>query len=73
MLVTKQLMVAIDFHSMFLHTVEVNGYQHCLVTNVLLFFCVKQKKQIDKGLEELEGEEFSLLGELFQSHSIIYI
>ncbi len=27
MLETKQLMVAIDFHSIFFYTVEVNGYR----------------------------------------------
>ncbi len=27
MLVTKQLLVAIDFHSIFLPVMEVNGYQ----------------------------------------------
>ncbi len=42
MLVTKQLTVAIDFHSMEENSMEVNGYHQYLVTNILqnIFFCV---------------------------------
>ncbi len=38
MLVTKQLTVAIDFHSIFFYTIEVNGYRQ--------LFGEKFKKQI---------------------------
>ncbi len=46
MLVTKQLLVAIEFHSIFSHTMEVNGYRHLfgyILQNNL--FCVQQKKE----------------------------
>ncbi len=42
MLVTKQLTVAIDFNSIFFHTMEVNGYRQLLM--------------VATGLEQLEGE-----------------
>ncbi len=47
MLVTKQLLVSIDFHGMEKNTMEVNGDKSCLVTNILqnIFFCVQQKKE----------------------------
>ncbi len=55
MLVTKQLTVAIDFHSRGKNSMEVN----LLVNNILqnIFFCVQQKKLIHTGLEKLEGEQ----------------
>ncbi len=46
MWITKQLMVAIDFHSMENNNVEVNGY--CLVTKIkikITFFCAQQQKE----------------------------
>ncbi len=47
-----------DFHSMEKNTMEVNGYQQLLVTNILqnIFFCVQQNKEIHTGLEQHEGE-----------------
>ncbi len=45
MLVTNDLTVAIDFHSIFvLHNMEVNGYYQ-LFTSILqnVFFCVQQR------------------------------
>ncbi len=55
MLVTKQLTVAIDFHSRGKNSMEVN----LLVNNILqnIFFCVQPKKLIHTGLEKLEGEQ----------------
>ncbi len=56
MLETKQLMVAIDFHAFFSHTIEVNGYhQTFCLPNILqnTFFCGQQKKETLTGLEQL--------------------
>ncbi len=39
MSVTKKLMVAIDFHSTFFHSMEVNGYRQLLHTGLELFDC----------------------------------
>jgi len=36
------------------YTMEVNGAQLFIIQNI--FFCVQQKKEIHKGLGELEGE-----------------
>ncbi len=57
MLLTKQLTVAIDFHSNFFHTIEVNGYRK-LVTNIIeyVIFCTQQKKESHIGLEQLKGK-----------------
>ncbi len=65
MLVTKQLTAAIDFHSMGKIPWKSMATISCSVTNILqnIFFCVQQKK----GLEKVQGEkmtEFSFLGEL---------
>ncbi len=48
MLVTKQLLLAIDFYRL-----EVKGYHKCLVTNILqsIFFYVQHT-----GLKQLEGK-----------------
>ncbi len=57
MLVTKQLMVAIDFHSMEKKILwKSMATVNCLVTNILqnIFFCVQQKKEAHTGLVELE-------------------
>ncbi len=57
-LVTEQLMLAIDVHSILLHTKEVNGYQQLFVTNILqdIFFSAQQKKETHTSLEQLKGE-----------------
>ncbi len=52
MLVSKQLLVPIDFHSIDKHTMEVNGDQQLfgyILQNNL--FCVQQKKEIHTGLK----------------------
>ncbi len=56
MRVTKQLLVAIDCHSIIFHSMEVSG--RCLVTNILqnIIFCDQQKKETSTGLEQTEGE-----------------
>jgi len=43
----------IDFHSIFSLLLKSMGSMNFLVTN---FFCLQQKKEIDIGLEQLEGE-----------------
>ncbi len=48
MLVIKQLIVPIDFHSISFPTMEVNGDQQ--------LFCVQHKKETYTGLERHEGE-----------------
>ncbi len=55
---TEQFWGTIDFHAIFLSTVEVNGAQNSLVTSFLLniYICVQQNKDIHSGLELLEGE-----------------
>ncbi len=55
MLVTKQLTVAIDFHSMGKNTMEVSGYRQ-LFGYQHSSKCVQQKKEIHIGLEQVEGE-----------------
>ncbi len=55
MLVTKQLMVAIDLHSMEKNIIEVNGYRQLKFFKISLF-CVKRKKETHTGLEQVEGE-----------------
>ncbi len=53
--------VSIDFHCIFVHTMEVNGNRNCLVTNILLnVFCVQQNKEMDTGLELLGVRTFWL-------------
>ncbi len=56
MLITKQLLVPIDFHGMGENTMEINS--NCMVTNILqnIFFRVLQNKEIHTGLEQHEGE-----------------
>ncbi len=60
MLVIKQLMVPIDFHSISFPTMEVNGDQQLLVWffNIFLniFFCVQHKRETYTGLERRVGE-----------------
>ncbi len=53
-LVTKQLLVANEFHSIFFHNMEVNEDQK-LVSHIFqnIFFYVQQKKE---DLDQLEGE-----------------
>ncbi len=62
MLETKRLMVTIDFHTeKEKHTLEVDGYYHCLVNSILLniFVCVKQKKESHTGLGQVDGEVYN--------------
>jgi len=58
MLVTRQLMDPIDFHSIFFFLRKSMGSINCLVTNILqnIFLCVQQKKEMNTGLKQLEGE-----------------
>ncbi len=57
MLVIKWLMAPINFHSIFSHTVEVNGvWFFKIVQNIL--FCVQHKKEMYTGLDRHEGEVF---------------
>ncbi len=64
-------MVAIDFHSIFIHIIEINGYRQCLVTNILqnIVCCAQKKKETHTGLIQCEGKQmmadFSFLGELY--------
>ncbi len=51
MLVTKQLLVAIGFHS-----IEKNYYGSQLVGYQHYFICAQQKKETHTVLEEHEGE-----------------
>ncbi len=67
----KQLMLAIDFHSIFFfHIVEVNGYRQLsgYQHSSKYLLCAQQKQETHKGLEQFMGEklatEFSFLGEL---------
>ncbi len=55
MWVTKQLLVAIDWHFIY-HSMEVNSYQQLSVTNILqnFIFCDQQKKETCTGLEQTE-------------------
>ncbi len=53
MLVTQQLLVPLDIHSMKNITMEVNWPANILPN---IFFCVKPNNGIDKGLEQLKGE-----------------
>jgi len=49
----------IDFHCIFIFLQwKSMGSINCLVTDILqnIFFCVQHKKEIDKGLKQLEGE-----------------
>ncbi len=57
MLVTKQLLAAINFHSIFPILWKSMATSNCLVSNILqnIFYCV-QKKESHKGLEQHEGE-----------------
>ncbi len=52
---TKQLMVAIDFHSIFFHTMQVNGYQQ-LFANIFqtLFFVFNKRKQVIQVWNQLK-------------------
>ncbi len=58
MLVHKPLLVAIDFNSVFFHTIEVNGYQQLFGYSHYskIFFYIQQKKETHKGLDQLEAE-----------------
>ena len=59
MLIARQLMVAIDFHSIFFFLLwKSMGSISRLVTNFLqnIFFCVQQKKESHTGFEQHEGE-----------------
>ncbi len=60
-------MVAIEFHSILSLLWKSMATVNCLVTNFLknIFFCVQQKKETHTGLEQLEDEYISFLGELF--------
>ncbi len=67
MMVTKQLLVAIDFHSIEKNTKESQWLptSNCLVTKVLqnIFFCVQQKKEIHIRTKRVwVYDEFSFLG-----------
>ncbi len=56
-LVTKQLLGPIDFHSMKIIPWESMGDQKFLVTNILQnIFYVEENKEIHTGLEQLEAE-----------------
>ncbi len=57
MLETKELMVAIDFYSIEIHTMDSMATVSCLVTNILqnIFFCVWEKKETHTGLEQHDG------------------
>ncbi len=50
MLETEQLTVAIDFHSMEINTIEVNGYRQ-LFGNQYSSFVYKQRNTTHTGLE----------------------
>ncbi len=58
MLVTTQFLVPTDSHSIFSIPWKSVGINNCLVTNILqnISFCVQQKKEAPKGLEQLDGE-----------------
>ncbi len=56
MLVIKQLMVPIDFHSIYLPTMEVNPAVWFFKILQNIFFCVQHKKETYTGLERHEGE-----------------
>ncbi len=58
MMVTKQFLAAIDFHSMEKIPWKSMATSNCLFTNILknTLFCVQQKKETHTGLEELESE-----------------
>ncbi len=59
MLVIKQLMVPIDFHSISLPNMEVNGDQQLFGSSKMyqnIFFCVQHMKETYTGLEQHEGE-----------------
>ncbi len=66
MLVSKQVTVAIDFHTRGRNSMEVNVLMNNILQNILVF--VKQKILTHTGLEKLKGEqmgtEISFLGEL---------
>ncbi len=53
MLVIKQLMVPIDFYTIYFPTTEDNGDQQ--LTNKI-FFCVQYRKETYTGLEQCEGD-----------------
>ncbi len=43
---TKQLLVAIDFYSIFSHTMDINSYQHFLVMQIHVnIFCVSTEER----------------------------
>lgn len=58
MLVTQQLPVATDLHSIFPNCQTPKNIQNIL-------FCIQKKKEIHTGSEQLEGERQNFLGELF--------
>ncbi len=59
MLLTKQLMVAIDFHCIFSILWKSMATVNCLVANILqnIFFCVHQNNEIHAGLEWVNDEK----------------
>ncbi len=63
--------LAIDFHSIVIHIIEINGYRQYLVTNILqnIFFCAQKKKETHTGLVQCGGKQmmadFTFLGELY--------
>ncbi len=58
MLVIKQLMVPIDFHSIYFSAMEGNWDRQLFVSSKFLqiFFCVQHMKEIYTGLEQHKGE-----------------
>ncbi len=58
MLVTKQLTLAIDLHSIFFHTMEINSYSQLFgyrnLQNTL--FCSQQKKETYTSLERVNED-----------------
>ncbi len=57
MLVTNQLLVAIDIHTMEKHAMEVHGKPKTVCSLQNVTFCVQQKKETHTILEKLEGEQ----------------
>ncbi len=55
-LLTKQLLVAVEFHVIFFHTMEVNGYQTVSLPALSKNYFVQQKKETPTGLEQIEDE-----------------
>ncbi len=58
MLVIKQLMVPIDFHSIYFSTMEVNWERQLFGSSKFfqIFFCVQHMKETYTGLEQHKGE-----------------